>query len=125
MFNKPIQRVAKKVNMNANYRKVLTEFGPETRFTVTPVPAAPFRATVETAFERLKNQLLLERLKQLADPGMNSQIRRVANEAAELAWVTAYPLLVFPGLFQEKTDAVLDGNDQHDITGNRPELLEA
>ena len=26
----------------------------------------------------------------------------VANEAAAVAWVTAYPLLVFPGLFEEK-----------------------
>jgi hypothetical protein len=111
--------------MNANYRKVVTDFGPETRFTVTPFPAAPFRATVETAFERLKNQLLLERLKQLADPKLNSQVRRIANEAAELAWVTAYPLLVFPGLFQEKTDSVLDGADQHDITSYRAELLGA
>jgi len=110
--------------MNANYRKVVAEFAPETRFTVTPVPAAPFRATVETVFERLKNQLLLERLKELSDPRLNSQLRRVANEAAALAWVTAYPLLVFPGLFQEKAAIVLAGSSQAQTGRYSRELLE-
>jgi len=30
-------------------------------------------------------------------------LRRAANEAAALAWVTTFPLLVFPVLFEEKT----------------------
>jgi len=110
--------------MNANYSKLLTEFGPETRFTVTPIPAAPFRAMVETAFERLKNQLLLERLEQLPDPQLNSQLRRVANEAAALAWVTAYPLLVFPGLFQEKAAIVMAESGQDQAGRYTRELLE-
>jgi hypothetical protein len=93
--------------MNANYREVRTEFGPETRFKVTPIPAAPFRATVETALEPLKNKLLLERLQALSDPSWNSQLRGVANEAAALAWVTSYPLLVFPGLFEEQAESAL------------------
>ena len=110
--------------MNANYRMVLTEFAPETRFTVTPVPAAPFRATVETAFERLKNQLLLERLEHLSDPQLNSQLRRVANEAAAVAWVTAYPLLVFPGLFQEKAELAMARSSQEQVDGCDRTLLE-
>jgi len=110
--------------MKESYRTVRTEFAPETRFTVTPVPAAPFRATVETAFERLRNQLLLERLEHLSDPQLNSQLRRVANEAAAVAWVTAYPLLVFPGLFQEKAEILMAGSGQEPASRYSRELLE-
>lgn len=92
--------------MNRNYRTVPTSFGPDTRFEVTPAAAAPFRATQETELERLKNRLLLATLEE-ADPDNNVYLRRAANEAAALAWVTPYPLLVFPTLFAEKTDAAL------------------
>ena len=67
-----------------------------------PAPPAPFRATQETEFERLKNRLLTETLLATARPELNAAIRRAANEAAALAWVTFYPLLVFPALFEEK-----------------------
>jgi hypothetical protein len=30
------------------------------------------------------------------------RLRRAANEAAALAWMTSYPVLVFPVLFEEK-----------------------
>lgn len=88
--------------MKANYRRVQTRFGPETRFEVKPVPEAPFRAEAENALERLKSRLLQQRLADVWEPGVNSQVRRAANEAAALAWVSPYPLLVFPGLFEEK-----------------------
>jgi hypothetical protein len=68
---------------------------------------APFRVTFESEFERLKNRLLARQLDQLERPELNTLVRRAANEAAALAWVTFYPLLVFPVLFEEKTDAVL------------------
>jgi hypothetical protein len=90
---------------------VPTRFGPETRFEVTPVPLAPFRIAQEARFEQLKSRLLGEKLEDLADPQLNSHVRRAANEAAALAWITAYPLLVFPGLFDEKTRATLNVSD--------------
>jgi len=74
---------------------------------VRPVPAAPFRALQENHFEQLKNQLLAERLSEVWEPSRNSQVRRAANEAAALAWVTAYPLLIFPVLFEEKAAEAL------------------
>ena len=92
--------------MNTNYRRVPAQFGPESRFEVRPVPPAPFRVTQETALERLKNELLREFLYE-AQPALNGYVRRAANEAAALAWVTPYPLLVFPALFQEKAEAAL------------------
>jgi hypothetical protein len=93
--------------MNTNYKRVPTRFGPETRFEVKPVPPAPFRATQETELERLKNRLLLRSINDLAEPEYVAGVRRAANEAAALAWVTPYPLLTFPALFEEKVETAL------------------
>jgi hypothetical protein len=89
--------------MNKTNNKLRAEFGPETRFELRPAPPAPFRAIQESEFERLKSRLLTETLLATARPELNVAIRRAANEAAALAWVTFYPLLVFPALFEEKT----------------------
>ena len=91
--------------MNTKPEPIPTEFGPETRFEIKPIPGAPFRAVLETEFERLKFQLLRRRLETNTEPHYNSQVRSAANEAAALAWITAYPLLVFPELFEEKANA--------------------
>jgi hypothetical protein len=93
--------------MNKNETRVPARFGPETRFEVRPAPPAPFRATQETEFERLKNRLLARQLAGAPTPELNPPLRRAANEAAALAWATVYPLLVFPVLFEEKTQAAL------------------
>jgi hypothetical protein len=110
--------------MNAVYRRVPTEFGPETRFEVRPLPPAPFRAVQESGFERLKSRLVRERLAEIWEPELSSQVRRAANEAAALAWVTAYPLLVFPMLFEEKAEASLFVADrQKQVRETTRELL--
>lgn len=85
-----------------NRNRVLTVFGPETRFEVTPVPPAPFRAVLENEFERLNNRLLREGLARAATAREGAELRRAANEAAGLAWETGMPLLFFPALFEEK-----------------------
>lgn len=109
--------------MNRKLTRVPAEFGPETRFEVRPLPAAPFRATRETEFERLKTRLLTERLAE-APPELNGPVRRAANEAAALAWVTFYPLLVFPALFEEKIAAALrQAKRQARIYANSRELI--
>src|ERR1700722_16545747 len=92
--------------MNRKKLNVLTEFTPETRFELRANPASPFRATQETEFERLKNRLLAQQLPDAA-PELNAPLRRAANDAAALAWATVFPLLVFPVLFEEKTDAAV------------------
>ena len=88
--------------MNKTNKRLETEFGPDTRFELRPVAAAPFRAISEDRFEDLKAQLLKESLAGPWETRRNSQLRRAANEAAALAWLTQYPLLVFPVLFEEK-----------------------
>src|ERR1017187_1003028 len=108
--------------MNINRTRVPTEFGPETRFELRPTPPAPFRATRENEFERLKNRLLTEQLAG-AVPELNAPLRRAANEAAALAWVTFHPLLVFPALFEEKIrTAIRQAERQARIYAGSPEL---
>ncbi len=80
-----------------------TLFSPETRFELRPTAAVPFRANLETEFEQLKTRLLAERLLVNEEPALTAPLRRAANEAAALAWVTFVPLLVFPALFEEKS----------------------
>ncbi len=89
--------------MNRNQTRAPTKFVSETRFELRTGPLASFRATQENEFERLKNQLLTQRLAEIPAPELNTPLRRAANEAAALAWAALYPLLVFPVLFEEKT----------------------
>jgi hypothetical protein len=112
--------------MKENYRRVPTRFGPESGFEVTPISPAPFRARQEAELERLKARLLAERLQGRGEPQLDSYLRRAANEAAALAWVTRYPLLVFPALFEEKAKAaLLRAERQEQIRQRSRELLAA
>ena len=110
--------------MNTNQRRVPTRFDPEMRFELRPEPTAPFRVTQETEFERLKERLLAAQLAHTAEQELNAPLRHAANEAAALAWVTFYPLLVFPVLFEEKTRvAVRQARRQAHIYANNRDLV--
>jgi len=110
--------------MNKNLNRVPTRFDPETRFELRPAPAAPFRALQETELEGLKNRLLAAQLARATEPELNARLRHAANEAAALAWVTFYPLLVFPVLFEEKTRAAVRyARRQASILTNRRDLI--
>jgi hypothetical protein len=107
-------------------RKLAARFAPETRFEVQPAPAAPFRATRENELERLKNELLWEKLEEAVGADMNARLRRAANDAAALAWTTSVPLLVFPALFEEKAHlAFRQAARQESIRERSRELLAA
>lgn len=112
--------------MNRDTKKLATRFGPETRFELPTAPAAPFRATENTELELLKNRLLLNRLTAVTEPEVNVRLRRAANDAAALAWATAFPLLVFPALFEEKAlTAVRNARRATWIRNRSAELLAA
>jgi hypothetical protein len=96
-------------------KTVPTRFGPETRFEFRPTPAAPFHHRVEDELETLKRRLLDQKLSEIWDPDSNSEVRRAANEAAAAAWVTPYPLLVFPELFQEKASFALKRAERQNL----------
>jgi len=109
--------------MTTYNRKVPTQFGPETRFEPRPVPPAPFRAVQETQLEKLKERLLATRLWELTEAGQTVHVRRAANEAAALAWVTPYPTLVFPVLFDEKAKTALLQAEKQEQVRERSALL--
>ena len=88
--------------MNTNRNILNHEFANPTRFEPAYIPAAPYRGVVENELETLKRQLLAAELGRAADVGANVRLRRAANDAAALAWLTPYPLLVLPVLFEEK-----------------------
>ena len=50
----------------------------------------------------LRQRLLLQRLNEAPDLTTHVLIMRQANEAGFLAWLTSYPLLTFPCLFEER-----------------------
>jgi hypothetical protein len=112
--------------MNENYRRVPTKFGREVRFEVKPSPPASIRARQVAELERLKAQLLVERLAGRWNSQFASRLRRAANEAAALAWVTRYPLLVFPALFDEMAEtALLRAKRQEQVRQRSRALLAA
>jgi MarR-like DNA-binding transcriptional regulator SgrR of sgrS sRNA len=49
---------------------------------------------------------LKEKLIKEADLTLAPVLRRAANEAAALAWLTPYPLLLLPELLEEKVAAI-------------------
>jgi hypothetical protein len=58
-----------------------------------------------TQFGILKQRLLLQRLNETPESETHVLIMRQANEAALLACLTSYSLLVFPCLFEERAAA--------------------
>lgn len=82
---------------------VPTEFGPNTRFVPPIVTITPtYRGVVETELEKLKERLLAAELARTISLEANVLLRRAANEAVALVWLTPYPLLLLPTLFEEK-----------------------
>jgi hypothetical protein len=63
---------------------------------------------VATQLGILKQRLLLLRLNETPESEIHALIIRQANEAALLAWLTQYPLLTFPCLFEEMAAAATD-----------------
>ena len=91
--------------MKTKRTNLLTRFAAETRFDVAPVAAVPFRGTRETELEEFKKQLLRAALNQATEAELYTSLRRAANEAAAVAWMTPFPLLFLPVLFEEKIAA--------------------
>ncbi len=66
-------------------------------------PQPQFKSrTLDTDLEQLKTRMLQTALKGTVNLRLAKPLRRAANEAAALAWLEPLPLLVFPGLFEEK-----------------------
>lgn len=112
--------------MKLKNTRLRATFAPETRFTLQPMPNVPFRANVETDFDRLKKELLDRQLARTGTIELNAPVRRAANEASALAWNTLFPLLVFPVLFEEKVaEAVRHNRRQAQIYAATSEIMAA
>lgn len=97
-----------RTKMKTRDNRVPTRFGPNTRFApaiVTAGPARAFRGAVEDELDRLKERLLALELARTTNLEANILLRRAANEAVSLVWLTPYPLLLLPALFAEKAQA--------------------
>ena len=110
--------------MKTKNRKLPAGFGPKSRFEIRHVPTLSYRSEEETGFERLKKRVLAARLEEVWEPEYNSALRRAANEAASLAWLTPFPALFFPVLFEEKAEAAVKfGERQAEVRAQTAELL--
>ena len=87
--------------MNAGTNKLAIEFAEEFRFDAR-IPAVPARGELEKALERTKHRLLLSLLRETPNTRMQDALCHAATEASTIAWMTPYPLLVFPVLLEEK-----------------------
>ena len=67
----------------------------------------PRALAVAARFANLKTRLLLEHLNETPEAETHALIMRQANEAALLAWLSSYPLLTFPCLFEERAAMTL------------------
>jgi hypothetical protein len=91
--------------MSAKSKPLQTRFWRETCFEVCPIITAPFRGPLETRLEELKLHLLDNELRGTRNAELYSKLSWAAQEAASLAWMTPFPLLVLPELFREKIGA--------------------
>ena len=71
-------------------------------------PVARLDNGIAVRFGMLRQQLLLQQLREAPDSATHALIMRQANEAAFLAWLTPYPLLTFPCLFEERAVAATE-----------------
>ena len=81
-------------------RKLNAWFDPETEFEPELLQGEPLKQ----AFAGLQATLINQTLGETETLALHAPVKQAANEAAGLAWTTAFPLLVFPTLFQEKLD---------------------
>lgn len=111
--------------MKTRNNTVPTEFGPNTRFALPVTTTAPtYRSTVENELERLKERLLATELARTTTLNTNVLLRRAANDAVALVWLTPFPLLLLPALFEEKARlARLAASRQALIRDRSSELL--
>jgi hypothetical protein len=111
--------------MNENRTQLKARFGPPARFTVRPTPAPSRFGLPNLELEVLKTRLLAEQTKVARALVPGDALRQAADEATSLAWITSYPLLVLPVLFEELVGvAATRARKQADIL-QRSQMLQA
>src|SRR5258705_13642281 len=70
----------------------------------------------QSKLHQLKRKLLRAALEETPENGLFKRLSGAANQAAELAWATSYPLLLFPHLFDEMVKAIREPFQQEQIS---------
>ncbi len=91
--------------MKTNDNRSATPFAPATLLAPPGLAGGAFRGMAATELDQLKNRLLARELDRTTNLEQNVGLQRAANDAAALAWLTPYPLLLLPVLFEEKARA--------------------
>lgn len=105
-------------------KKIEARFEPETRFTVNLSPEGLHRRQVAEQLERLRQRLLARHLMYAPDLELTPAIRRAAQDAVSLAWMTPCPLLVFPLLLEEKVqEAIRQARKQQQVWHRSRQLM--
>jgi len=103
-------------------RRIPTYFDPDTEFEAPLLEGEPLRRT----FAGLQDDLVNEILGETETITLHAPLKQAANEAAGLAWTTGYPLLVFPVLFNEKTEIARQRQERAQrIKAKTADLMEA
>ena len=112
--------------MKTRNNTVPTEFAENTRFTppiVATTTPAPFRGTLDNELDRLKEKLLATELARTTNLETNVLLRRAANDAVAIVWLTPFPLLLLPALFAEKASAARKAAGRQAIIRGQTEVL--
>ncbi|MEW6305004.1 MAG: hypothetical protein AB1705_16130 [Verrucomicrobiota bacterium] len=109
--------------MKNNARKLAARFTRPRRFEVTPRAGDVSRESRDAAFTRMKHQLLVQLLDHSPDSDQREYLRQSLHEAEALAFATAYPLLVFPVLAEEKATEARVKVDKQRCVRKRSERL--
>ena len=72
----------------------------------SPVSEISLRARAHTDLPQLKLKLLQSALETTTNARLFKRLCGAAQRAADLAWATPYPLLVFPCLFEEMVEEI-------------------
>ena len=86
------------------------------------VPVSRPSGRTHSQLHQLKRKLLRVALEETPEAELFKRLCGAANQAAELAWATSYPLLVFPFLFDEMVMAARERFQQEQISSAQSSL---
>jgi len=111
--------------MNMDTNRLKAEFENDEGFAV-PINSFPARGGIETELEMLKAQVLHRLICEKPETVFRIPLQRAVGDASALAWLTPYPLLLFPVLAEEKAEsAVRRIRRQHEIRRRSEALVYA
>jgi hypothetical protein len=94
--------------MNIGSKKLKSSYEPDARLELAHENMVPSRERLAARLDAFKNRLLKRHLNDAPTMAYRASLRRAANEAAALVWLTPYPLLLLPALMEEKARLVCE-----------------